>query len=156
MIRGGYHCVCFTEAPLAALADGFESLLSEARYAPFGLMLDKEWLYARGGRPVIYQPDSEFTMLPEEMRWRHVRYELTNDSPVDFSWEREWRIHCDELHFSSRKAIVVVPNLQWRSLIKEAHEYERNIEVELYATVLEREIAEQFRNPFSWRIVTLW
>lgn len=92
MIRGGYTCVCFTEAPLPALARGFVNTTLFSRYSPFGIMFDKTWVYARGGRPVIYQPESDFNALPEDMRWRHVRYEPIADNPIDFSWEREWRI----------------------------------------------------------------
>jgi hypothetical protein len=68
MIRGWYRCVCFTEAPLSAVANGFAGRLPSSRYAPFGLMFDKAWIFAHGGRPVIYQPDNEFSELPEEMR----------------------------------------------------------------------------------------
>jgi len=75
LIRGGYRCVCFTEAPLPAIADGFVNEKAFTRYSPFGLMFDKTWLFARGGRPVIYQPDADYVALPEDMRWRHVRYE---------------------------------------------------------------------------------
>jgi hypothetical protein len=73
MIRGGYGCVCFTEAPIAAVAAGFFIGVPLSRYAPFGLMFDKSWIFAAGGRPVIYQPESDFNVLPEEIRWRHVR-----------------------------------------------------------------------------------
>lgn len=93
MIRGGYKCVCFTEAPLPAIAGGFVNPESFSRYSPFGLMFDKSWLYANGGRPVIYQPDTDFNALPEDMRWRHVRYEPLAVPPIDFTWEREWSPH---------------------------------------------------------------
>src|SRR5271166_5892371 len=59
MVRGGYQCVCFTEAPLPAVANGFAARLPENRYAPFGLMFEKGWIFAQGGRPVIYDPESE-------------------------------------------------------------------------------------------------
>lgn len=55
MVRGNYPCICFTEAPLPAIADGFVNADSFTRYSPFGLMFDKSWLYFNGGRPVIYR-----------------------------------------------------------------------------------------------------
>lgn len=107
MIRGGYPCVCFTEAPLLAVANGFAPRLPANRYAPFGLMFDKTWVFARGGRPVIYESDHEFSDLPEQLRWRHVRYEPFGPAPIDFTWEREWRMRCEELLFSPTEAAIV-------------------------------------------------
>ncbi|MBV9154659.1 MAG: hypothetical protein JO097_00220, partial [Acidobacteriaceae bacterium] len=109
-IRGGYDCVCFTEAPLKAFADRFFAQLAPSRYAPFGLMFNKSFVFAAGGRPVIYEPESEFMVLPEEIRWRHVRYEPTSEDPVDFTWEREWRIRCEEFPFSTADAVIILPN----------------------------------------------
>ncbi len=155
MIRGGYQCVCFTEAPLSAVANGFAARLPENRYAPFGLMFDKTWVFAHSGRPVIYKPDSDFLDLPEAMRWRHVRYEPFGTAPVDFTWEREWRVRCDELCFSPAEAAIVLPSAEWASLLLNLHEDEQDMMVEAYATVLDRNIAEQFRDPFLWHLVTL-
>jgi hypothetical protein len=81
-IRGGYKCVCFTEAPPAKLA----SILAEPahrrmRYEPFGVMVTKQWLFERGGRPAICQPDSELELLHERHRYRHVRYEPVGRCP---------------------------------------------------------------------------
>ena len=47
-IRGGYRCVCFTEAPLPVMATAFMNADSFARYSPFGLMFEKSWIYAKG------------------------------------------------------------------------------------------------------------
>src|SRR5260370_2543510 len=94
MIRGGYRCVCFTEAPLEAFTDAFVRRVPFTRYSQFGLMFEKSWVYHCGGRPVIYQPESDFSLLPEEQRWRHVRFELTGEQAIDFTWERECPTHC--------------------------------------------------------------
>lgn len=50
MIRGGYRCVCFTEAPIAAFAPAFVNQFPFTRYSTFGLMFEKNWIHERGGR----------------------------------------------------------------------------------------------------------
>ncbi|MFH1560824.1 MAG: hypothetical protein ABID84_05385 [Chloroflexota bacterium] len=110
-IKGGYRCVCFSEAPLSKLTQILANpAASGMRYKPFGVMVEKEWLFKRGGRPVIYQPDAEYSLLHETQRFRHVRYE---PSSVDFTWEREWRIRTDELELDPSVTTLVVPNRAW-------------------------------------------
>lgn len=155
MIRGGYNCVCFTEAPLPALATGLVNSGSFSRYSPFGLMFEKAWLHARGGRPVIYQPDAEFTALPEAMRWRHVRYEPSATPPIDFTWEREWRIRCQELAFASAEAAIVVPDDDAEALIRDIWDQQQELEAESYSTLFEQTIVELMRDAFPWRVVRL-
>jgi hypothetical protein len=45
MIRGGYRCVCFTEAPLIAFKDAFVRGVPSTRYSQFGVMFKKSWVY---------------------------------------------------------------------------------------------------------------
>lgn len=112
-IKGSYQCVCFTESPITEIAALFR--LSNAasntgmrpRYEPYGVAVKKEWLYERGGRPVIYQSDAEFDALPEAIRYRHVRYEPNNG--IDFTWEREWRIKIEELKLEPSAAVFILP-----------------------------------------------
>jgi hypothetical protein len=80
------------------------------RYSPFGVMIDKAWLFEQGGRPVIYQPDAEYELLHESQQFRHVRYEPVD---VDFTWEREWRIKLDELPIDPAHSTLIVPNREW-------------------------------------------
>jgi hypothetical protein len=111
-IRGGYRCVCFSEAPISKLGIILANPdVHGMRYRGFGIMVEKIWLFKCGGRPVIYQPDSEFDLLPESHRFRHVRYEP--DTGVDFSWEREWRIRTDELSIRPDDVTAIVPNRDW-------------------------------------------
>lgn len=110
-IKGGYKCACFSEAPIGKLSH----LLAEKdqgrfKYQPYGVMVDKIWLFKKGGRPAIYEPDADFYKLPEEMRYRHVRFWLDDNYKVDHTWEREWRIHTDELQFTPKDVTVVVPD----------------------------------------------
>jgi hypothetical protein len=122
-IKGGYRCVCFSEAPISKIAHLLAaSQEGEIRYKPFGVMVDKAWLFARGGRPVIYQPDVEFGLLHESQRYRHVRY----DPPgVDFTWEREWRVCADELPLDPAAVTLVVPTRAWERWFQRQHEAAR-------------------------------
>jgi hypothetical protein len=99
MIKGGFRCVCFTEATLPSLEKDVVNAEHFTRHSSFGIMFNKSWVFSQGGRPVIYQPEEEYQLLPEALKWRHVRFEPLSSIPIDFSWEREWRVHCEELSF---------------------------------------------------------
>lgn len=154
-IRGGFTCVCFTEAPLPALQQGLVNSKDFSRYVPFGLVFDKPWVFARGGRPVIYQADSEFEALPEAIRWRHVRYEPGADPPIDFTWEREWRLRADFLDFDPGSCALVMPDSEWAQRMIAAHNEQQDWNVYEYSTIMDANIAEQYRDGFPWRIYTL-
>ncbi len=155
MVRGAYRCVSFTEAPIEAFVDAFVRQFPFTRYSQFGLMFYKSWVDDHGGRPVIYQPDTDFGILPEELRWRHVRYGPTADQVIDFTWEREWRMRRDELPFLPTETVVIVPNEKWASALRRSHDAEQEMIVEQYATVIDRQIAELWRQPFLWHIAPL-
>ena len=111
-IRGGYRCVCFSEAPLNVLAQSLAVPLEGGmRYAPFGVMVSKTWLFQQGGRPVIYQAHDEFELLHESQMFRHVRYEPHLNK--DHTWEREWRIRSDELPLHPSETTFIVPTRDW-------------------------------------------
>jgi hypothetical protein len=113
-ILSGDRCICFCEAPISKLAQILaEKPASRIRYEPFGIMVDKSWLFIRGGRPVIYQTEDEYELLHETQRFRHVRYEPNLAKPIDFTWEREWRIRTDELPLDPSVATIVIPSRQW-------------------------------------------
>ena len=120
-IKGGYRCVCFTETPISKL--GYVLTNHAAmRYKPLGIMVDKTYVFRHGGRPVIYQPEEEFDRLPPEIRYRHVRFELGREGgDVDFTWEREWRIHTDELPLLPNETTVILPQRRWRDGLIDHH-----------------------------------
>jgi hypothetical protein len=118
-IKGNYKCVCFSEAPLAKLSLMLANGDASSRYSPFGVMVKKIWLFGQGGRPVIYQPDSEFEILPDELRYRHVRYKPPQ---VDFTREREWRIKTDWLPLDPFAATLVAPTRDWLLNIRKRFE----------------------------------
>lgn len=150
-IKGRYPCVCFTEAPLASLSQGLINANQYGRYSLFGVMFDKPWLYEKGGRPVIYQPDTEFGLLPEAVRWRHMRYEPGRTPPVDFTWEREWRINT-QVEFDASNAALVVPSKAWADEIKAEHDTEQDYEVYRYSVAYGDTLAEMVRTAFPWRV----
>ena len=118
-IRGGYKCVCFTETPIAKLASVLASPEQiEMRYKPFGVMVAKKWLFSKGARPVIYQPESEFELLAEQQRFRHVRYEL---GKVDYAWEREWRFPAVSLDLDPDEITFIVPTRAWEKWALQRH-----------------------------------
>ncbi len=156
-IRGGYTCVCFSEAPLEALGDGLVNPDYYSKYSPFGIMIRKEWLFEQGGRPVIYQTNEEFENLPDSYKWRHVQYDPLSDPPIDFTWEREWRIQCEELFIDPDVASIVVPDEDWAGRIIQQHEIEQgSIEWEnTYIFGYPEAVAAGYYEPFQWEIIHL-
>lgn len=148
-IRDGYACVCFTEAPEAA----FHQVLS--RYRPFGIRVSKKWLFSQGGRPVIYQSADEYDALPESLRWRYVRYEPNAEPPIDFSWEREWRIRTNELFLPSEEVTVVIPNEDYVGLLEEEHFYHEHARVIFLQTAWGELAAFEQEQPFAYGLSVL-
>ena len=111
-IRGDHRCVCFCETPLSHLAAVLANRPESGfRYRAFGLMFKKEFIYNQTGRPVIYGHYDEYEALPDPFKYRHVRYEPTAlPHPIDYTWEREWRLHIDTLHFLPEDVTVILPN----------------------------------------------
>ena len=119
-VRGRYNCVCFSEAPISTLSQVLANpSVHGMRYAPLGIMVDKSWLFDQGGRPVIYQPDDEYDLLPEKLKFRHVRYEPNR--AIDHTWEREWRICTNELFLDPAQVTLVVPTREWEERFQQEH-----------------------------------
>lgn len=143
-IKGGYRCVCFTEAP----ENTFHNVIG--RYRPFGVRVSKRWLYRQGGRPVIYQADSEFTQLAETHRWRHVRYEPDEGPPIDFSWEREWRIQTDEIQLPYGETRLVLPHDSWAEALEREHFDDELHRIQMEAVAYDDEWLMQNPEPFYY------
>ena len=92
-VKGGGVATCFTEMPLASVPKLAEqSRFTKHPYEGYGIALHKSDAFHQGARPVIYLPDAEAGWLPDDEKWRHVRFEYGN---VDFTHEREWRSPTD-------------------------------------------------------------
>jgi hypothetical protein len=111
MVRGKRPVVCLFDAPLAELG----RLLARdnrRRYQPFGIALEKRYAFRMGARPVLYMPWSEAQgMLPGSELWRVVTIDMHRTPPVDWSFEREWRVAGD-LPLDPRRAVALVET--WR------------------------------------------
>lgn len=101
---------------------------------------------------MIYQSDAEYSLLPENLRWRHVRYE---PDAINFTWEREWRIRCAELAFDPRSAAIIVPSREWAEALFDEHQAEQDFQVLQYSQIMDEDIAEQYRYLYPWHFVIL-
>ncbi|NVM91092.1 hypothetical protein FHT32_004756 [Variovorax sp. SG517] len=110
-IKGKYVCTCFSEVPVSKLPYILaHPTTHHFKYEPYGVMVDKRWLFQLGGRPVIYGPEDDYNALPEDMKYRHVRFHLDKPGDVDFTWEREWRLRTDALTLDPAKVTVILPD----------------------------------------------
>jgi len=155
-IRGGYRCVCFSEAPLASLDGGLVNERYYSSYSLFGVLVSKRWLFELGGRPVIYETEEEYQSLPPSHKWRHVRYDIREGKEnIDFTWEREWRVRSDCLEISPGVASVVVPSSEWAQHLVRDHEEWEDYRVRQYSVIMDTQLAEMYREPFKWNLLTL-
>jgi len=111
MIRGGRKTVCLFDAPLTELG-GLLSEKNRRRYEPFGVAIDKRYAFKIGARPAIYMPwrEARAIISPDDM-WRVVSIDLGRNPPLDWSFEREWRLNGD-LALNRRLCVALVKS--WR------------------------------------------
>jgi hypothetical protein len=111
MVRGRSPAVCLFDAPLAELS----RLLvrgNRRRYEPFGIALERRYAFKMGARPVVYMPWMEAQrIMPAEETWRVVNVDLERTPPVDWTFEREWRVRGD-LKLPPQGAVALVET--WR------------------------------------------
>jgi hypothetical protein len=150
----GEACVCFTEAPIPEFAAIF-SLVEIAsskdlrpRYEPYGIAVPKDWLFDRGGRPVIYEKKSSFGTYSEEQRYRLAHFDPR--AGIDFTWEREWRIRTAKLPLDPPTTLIVVPTAEEAFSLMEASVEPPSGE----GTSASYDVAERFRIP-KWMAVSL-
>lgn len=118
-ICGNIPATCFQDVPLYSLSQNIHAEEqyrkaidgAKVRYLGVGLMFPKPYVYAQGGRPVVYErTDKAKLMLPEDEWWRIVRFDLSDDENfIDWMHEREWRVP-GGFEFELEQATVLVPN----------------------------------------------
>ena len=107
MVREKRPVVCFFDIPVSELRLLLDRR-NRRRYEPFGIAIDKRYAFSMGARPVIYMPWSEAeTLLAPGERWRVVALELGRAAPIDWSYEREWRIAGDLVLPAGRTVALV-------------------------------------------------
>jgi len=113
MVRTRRAVVCLFDAPWSEL----NRLLvrdNRRRYEAFGIAMGKRYAFAMGARPVIYMPWHEACqMLDEHELWRVVAIDLQQTPPLDWTFEREWRI-AEELRLPEQGAVALVET--WRDV----------------------------------------
>ena len=121
-VIGDTKAVCFQEVPLYSIT---QSLLYEddksdiIRYSWFGLRFNKNTLFRRGARPVIYGKTEELKkMLSPENYWRIVRLDLdSSKNCIDWTHEREWRIKNDCPFEYDDIEVIVKNDIYYRKFI---------------------------------------
>lgn len=118
-ICGNIPATCFQDVPLYSLSQNvyaeeqYRAVVEDAkvRYVGVGLMFPKPYVYAKGGRPVLYEnTDKAKNILPEDEWWRIVRFELTDEQNfIDWTHEREWRLP-GSFEFELDQATVLLPS----------------------------------------------
>ncbi|MGH7915298.1 MAG: hypothetical protein ACREPW_11735 [Candidatus Binataceae bacterium] len=111
MVRERHAVVCLFDVPIRDLRVLLDRR-NRRRYQPFGIAIEKRYAFRMGARPVIYLPwrEAEVLLAPGE-RWRVVGLELEQDVPIDWSYEREWRLAGD-LALPAGRAVALVDS--WR------------------------------------------
>jgi hypothetical protein len=89
-IKGPHPATCLMDVPFVSL----KYLFDRGRYEPFGVFVTKKFAYKKGCRPVLYLSDLEMEKklkIPENERWRVVRFEVKEEGWLSWLHEREWR-----------------------------------------------------------------
>lgn len=155
-IRDGSRCVSFVEAPIKQLREVFRwSAEREPRLQPFGVLLGKDYLFALGGRPVIYQSDAEYDELPASLRYRHVRYDPLTVPPIDFTWEREWRLRADVLQLEPERCCIVVASEADRTALFTEHAEREELRLEALGPAVGGSLADELAESFPWPVISL-
>lgn len=149
LIKGGHTCICFTEAPPNCSQE------FNGRYSRFGIKFNKRHIFSLGGRPVIYQPDSDYERLPPSLKWRHVRHELDGEVPIDFTWEREWRVPLAELCFDLDDVSFIVPSEEYAQALSAGHSDNQEYRALMSILVFEQYFSNQPPIPISIEILDL-
>jgi hypothetical protein len=152
LIKGAHVCVCFSEAPLASLQNGLQNSDFYSKYSLFGILTSKEHVFSLGGRPVIYQPDSEYGQLTCENNWRHMRYEPPQ---TDLSWEREWRLKTEGFQLEASVTAIIVPDTDWEQRLIADDEKHQRWQTMQYSQIMEETLAVQYEESFPWTVIPL-
>lgn len=131
--------ISFTESPLSE----WQKVLSmmeeykKPRFSMFSIAVQKSWLFERCGRPVIYGPQDEKRLFPEELRFRYVEYAPCSK---DFAWQREWRIQ-KEVQLDAKECFLLVPSTKDQKVVPLTHVEDGDSEDGSPTTYVEAEVS---------------
>lgn len=96
-IKGPNKAACFMDVPFFSLKYVLNKANTDPnypRYEPYGIVVSKQYAYAKGCRPVLYLSNQELCDLGlhRDEWWRVVRFEGVKADDIDWIHEREWRI----------------------------------------------------------------
>ena len=74
-----------------------------------------------------------------------MRYEPDANPPIDFTWEREWRVQSEQLPVAPNIAKIVVPSREWADRLADAHNEMQDHLVHQYSQIMDPLLAEQYR-----------
>lgn len=146
-ISGKIPAVCFQDIPLHSVCENIlyeQSLKREKkavnyRYTGFGLRFSKEYIFRKGGRPVIYDIKNQAKeYLNPEDYWRIVNLNLSdNQNIVDWSHEREWRVP-GNLEFELSEVEVLIHDYKsYKKFIRLCRQYqEKDILYEIKSVIV--------------------
>jgi len=127
-ICGNRPAVCFQDSPLVSICQNVyyeqkyrsKNPNAKTRYCAAGLAFPKPYMFREGARPVIYDRTSDAkAYLPQEQWWRIVNFDLGNDdSFIDWTHEREWRIPGDFNFDLSEATLLFVKEETYRTFNK--------------------------------------
>lgn len=134
-VNGNISAVCFQDIPLHSVAENIfyeqqlkkENKAKSFRYTGFGLRFSKEFIFNKGGRPVIYDITEEAKKyLSKENYWRIVNFDLSNENNfIDWTHEREWRIP-GNLEFDLSEVEVLIHDYKtYKKFIQRCREYKK-------------------------------
>lgn len=126
-IIGDNKAVCFQDTTTYGLSQNSfheqklreEKKTNKVRYKPIGLAFNKQYIYSKGGRPVVYEKtQTAKKILPPDEWWRIVNFDLSDSEyMIDWTHEREWRLKGD-FHFDLSKAyVVLVSNKSYKTFV---------------------------------------
>lgn len=127
-VVGDKPATCFQDAPLYAACQNtyFEQKFrksnpkTKVRYIPIGIMFPKDYVFEKGGRPVLYEKTSVAKkILPQDEWWRIVNFDMSDeDSIIDWTHEREWRCPGNFEFDISQATLLFVKTEIYKSFLK--------------------------------------
>ncbi len=79
-----------------------------------------------------------------------MRYEPDSEPPIDFSWEREWRIQENELVLPPEEVFLILPDEHWARELEMEHDHNEYAQIYMEITAY-GEWAERPPEPFHYQ-----